>query len=284
MARKLTIIIDDEFRGLIPPLTTAERDGLQTDLEQNGCRDSLKVWGVPGCDDRAILLDGHNRYEICQRLGIPFETDRITLDEGDDRTAAKIWIIQNQFNRRNLSPFARGELALVLEPLIAAKAKERQRQGGIEKVVQISAQPKTRDEVAKAAKVSHDTIAKVKVLAARAPEAIKEKLRRGETTINKECRAITKHDDGRAVAGRSPMIVLDEILANLKRHDVLVEEYHVLCGHDLEALKKLGRVMDQRNEELDARAVAYLKKLGCPEEYVGMFRPEQARERMVANG
>jgi hypothetical protein len=43
-----------------------------------------------------------------------------------DRDAAKIWIIRNQFGRRNLSPYTRAELALKLEPLIAPKAKEQQ--------------------------------------------------------------------------------------------------------------------------------------------------------------
>lgn len=54
-------------------------------------------------------------------------------------------------------PPSRGA-ALKLEPLIAAKAKENQRQGGREKVVQNSAQAdKTRNEVAKLAGLSHDT-------------------------------------------------------------------------------------------------------------------------------
>jgi len=42
-----------------------------------------------------------------------------------DRDSAKIWIIKNQFGRRNLSNYDRSKLALELEPLIAEKAKER---------------------------------------------------------------------------------------------------------------------------------------------------------------
>lgn len=191
--RSGAVVVDGEFRSLIPALSTAERDGLEADIKENGCRDSLKVWCEPGVDDRVILLDGHNRYEICQRLGIAYQTDRIALA---GRTEAKIWIIRNQLNRRNLSPFARAELALALEPLIAAEAKERQRQGGIEKVRQTSDKPiDTKREVAKLAQVSHDTIAKVKVLSLRAPEAIKEKLRRAETTINKQYRRIVAAED-----------------------------------------------------------------------------------------
>ena len=39
--------------------------------------------------------------------------------------AALLWIINNQFGRRNISDFVRAELALKAEPLIAARAKER---------------------------------------------------------------------------------------------------------------------------------------------------------------
>ena len=59
--------IDAEFKQLIPPLTQDERQGLEQSLKAEGCRDALVVWGD-------ILIDGHNRYEICQKYSIPFQT------------------------------------------------------------------------------------------------------------------------------------------------------------------------------------------------------------------
>ena len=57
------------------------------------------------------ILDGHNRYEICQRHNLPFETYEI--DGIEDREAAINWIIDNQLGRRNLTPeqasFLRGK-------------------------------------------------------------------------------------------------------------------------------------------------------------------------------
>lgn len=50
---------------------------------------------------------------------------------------------------------------LSAKPIEEAKAKERQAQGGKEKVVQNSSQPKSRDTIADLAGVSHDTIRKV---------------------------------------------------------------------------------------------------------------------------
>ena len=68
----------------------------------------------------------------------------------------------------------RARLALELEPLIAVKAKEKQKEAG-GAVRQKSAQPeiKTREELAKIAGVSHDTIHKMKVIEEQAPEEVK---------------------------------------------------------------------------------------------------------------
>ena len=58
--------IDPEFKSLIPPLTPDERAGLEASILTEGCRDALIVWGD-------ILIDGHNRYEICTKHNIPYK-------------------------------------------------------------------------------------------------------------------------------------------------------------------------------------------------------------------
>jgi len=167
--------LDPEFRSLIPPLTAEERDQLERNIRDFGrARDPLVCW-------QGLLLDGHNRYEICETFALPYTVTEASCATRDE---AKVWIIRNQFGRRNLQPFQRVELALKLEPLIASKAKENQRASG-GAVPQKSAEPvETRKEIAKAAGVSHDTITKGKVISQKAPEAVKEQLRRGEISIN----------------------------------------------------------------------------------------------------
>jgi len=176
------LTIDKEFQALIPPLQPEERQQLEANIKTDGCRDPLVTWD-------GTLIDGHNRYEICTRLGIPFDTVAIEFESRDD---AKIWIIKNQFGRRNLQPFTRTNLALELEPLIAKKAKENQIRKP-ESVCQKSDKQipiDTKKEVAKAANVSHDTVAKVKIINKAvdagkvAPEVI-DKLRSGEVSINR---------------------------------------------------------------------------------------------------
>lgn len=173
--------IDPEFKSLIFPLTEAEIALLEESLVAEGCRDALVTW-------HGLLLDGHHRLEICQRRGIEFKTTEIELE---DRAAAKAWIIRNQLARRNLTPFQRAELALKLEPLIAEKAKKKQREAG-GAVPQISAKAPidTREELASIAGISHDTIWKTKQILERVSENTKEKLRCGETTINTEYRIL----------------------------------------------------------------------------------------------
>ena len=96
------MIIDQEFKALIPPLTPDERAGLEASILTEGCRDALIVWGD-------ILIDGHNRYEICTKHNIPYKTQPI---EFASRAEARIWIRKNQLARRNLTDGWKIELEL----------------------------------------------------------------------------------------------------------------------------------------------------------------------------
>ena len=85
---------DPEIANLCRPLTAEEKAQLEENIKADGCTDPLKLWGD-------ILLDGHNRLEICKRLGLPFNAERIEIK---DRAAAVNWVIANQLGRRNLIP------------------------------------------------------------------------------------------------------------------------------------------------------------------------------------
>jgi N6-adenosine-specific RNA methylase IME4 len=89
-----TLTIDAEFRAIIPRLAADERAQLEANVLAEGCRDALVVW-------QGILIDGHNRYEICRAHGLPFTVTEMDLP---DREAAITWIINNQLGRRNLTP------------------------------------------------------------------------------------------------------------------------------------------------------------------------------------
>jgi hypothetical protein len=92
------ITIDREFKNLIPTISDDERKQLEANIaEHGGARDPLVVWRD---GDRDILIDGHNRYEICTRLDLPYEVEAMEFDCRDE---AADWIDRNQLGRRNLS-------------------------------------------------------------------------------------------------------------------------------------------------------------------------------------
>jgi len=176
----MQLTVKQEFKKLIPPLTFDEFKTLEANILNEGIRDPLTIWGD-------VLLDGHNRYEIATKHNIPFATVERFFDGELD---AKIWMINNQFGRRNLSNYQRSVLALEMESVFAEKAKVTKiekisqfRQTG-EKVPTLAPTEKTREQVAKAAKVSHGTLDKVKVIQQKATEEVKEKLSSGNQKVN----------------------------------------------------------------------------------------------------
>ncbi len=191
------IIVDSEFASLIPPLSAEERQQLEENIvEHGGARDPLVVWASKGT---LTLLDGHNRYEICARLNMPFEIDEMRFS---DRSHAEEWIIRNQFGRRNLSAYVRTQLALRLEETVAARAKENVKKGGGSgnSGRQKSDNPiDTKKEIAKVANVSHDTVAKVKKIdaaekAGKVDAETVAKLRTGEVSINRVVRDLKEQE------------------------------------------------------------------------------------------
>ena len=179
-----------ELESLIPPLSNEEFKQLERNILEEGIREPLITWN-------GILIDGHNRYRIAQEHDINYET---LEKEFDNINRVKEWMIHNQFGRRNLSNYQRSVLALQLEDVFKEKAKENyiQNVGRPSKSEQISAPIKpieTRQEIAKIANVSHDTIAKVKKIEANATPEVKARLNTGTMSINEAYKEIKKEEN-----------------------------------------------------------------------------------------
>ncbi|MDB5911186.1 MAG: hypothetical protein JWP34_5303 [Massilia sp.] len=175
--------IDEELKAWIDPLSPDEYALLESSILQDGCRDPLVVWG-------GYLLDGHNRYEICQKHGIAFTTfEKAGLTTKVD---VKIWMIQNQMGKRNATDFARTALALKLKPLLEQRARERMQAGKVDPT-QNSAEGvgETRQAVAKVAGVSHDTVRKVEKIIENASAEVIEQVRTGEISINAAAKTVS---------------------------------------------------------------------------------------------
>jgi len=167
------IIIDPEFKALIPPLSASERRDLEANVLADGCVSPLVIW-----QGHNILLDGHNRYEICKRHNIHFQVHQIAIESRD---AAKASIIKHQLGRRNLKESQRAMLAATLKEMFAAgaiqrkaqgrKAGGRARQGDPSMVSSLTPCCKARDEAAAAMNVSSGLVhAAEKVKASGSPK------------------------------------------------------------------------------------------------------------------
>jgi hypothetical protein len=175
MSNGPSILVDEEFAALIPPIAADELKLLESDIAERGCLSPLVGWRVP-----RKLLDGHNRLRICQRLGISYRVRWIDLP---DRDTAMMWIINHQLGRRNLQAWQRAELVLRLEPMIKAAAKARQvRAGNTKKCV--PGDPIGRFEImGKRAGIGRMNMWKASQLKAKAPAGVIEALRKGDVTI-----------------------------------------------------------------------------------------------------
>ena len=104
--------IDEGLKAYIDPLTADEHESLERSILAEGCRDALVVW-----DD--LLIDGHNRYGICQKHGLPFNTIQATQFKNMDDV--HLWMIDQHLGRRSVSDFQRGVLALRKREIIAER-------------------------------------------------------------------------------------------------------------------------------------------------------------------
>lgn len=118
--------IDPELQRIMPELSEEEYKELE---------DSLLTYGYKGAPiivwkQRGIIVDGHNRYRICQKHGIPYDVKELEFESQDD---VVMWMLRAQLGRRNLSPLQRVHIVEKYRPLYKKKAKENQINAGGDK-------------------------------------------------------------------------------------------------------------------------------------------------------
>ncbi|MBN6104572.1 plasmid replication/partition related protein [Xanthomonas sp. CFBP 8703] len=108
----MNIVVKEDLKAYIDPLTADEYAALERSLLAEGCRDALVLWGD-------ILVDGHNRYGICQKHGLPFQTVQNTRFQS--LQDVHLWMIDQHLGRRSVSDFQRGVLALRKREILAER-------------------------------------------------------------------------------------------------------------------------------------------------------------------
>ncbi|MDY0964094.1 hypothetical protein [Massilia sp. CFBP9026] len=176
--QQLDIKINDELRSFVDPLTDIEYAALERSLQAEGCRDALVLW-------RDTLIDGHNRYEICTKHNIPFRT--VHNNNFASLEDVMLWMIDNHLARRSVSDFQRGVLALRKKELVAARMAEQppQEEGDKNAPADETSPPwNTREDVARAARVSSNTISQIERIQKAATPQLREAVRTGAISIN----------------------------------------------------------------------------------------------------
>ena len=176
----MNITINEELRSFIDPLTHNEYAALERSLLAEGCRDALVLWGE-------VLIDGHNHYEICSKHNIEFRTVQNTSFASLDDVM--LWMIDNHLARRSVSDYQRGVLALRKKDIVAARVAQRAAEPEKAPAADAPKVPEsppwnTREDVAKAARVSSNTISQIERIQKAATPQLVEAVRSGTISIN----------------------------------------------------------------------------------------------------
>jgi hypothetical protein len=169
--------ISPAFAELLPPLTDEQYTALEVDILHNGCYSPVIV------DEDMTIVDGHHRYEICEKHGIPYQ---MAVFAFENDLEAQRWALNTQKARRNLSTWELGQIVLKLKPELEAKAKETQ---GERTDLYLNSDKgdsghDTTQILADTADVGRDTMNKIIQLDERAPVPVKDALSNGNLSIN----------------------------------------------------------------------------------------------------
>ena len=216
---KANITVLPELKSFIPSLQTSEYEQLDANLRKDGCRESLLIWQttqgiVDGSNNDSplnVLVDGHNRYAICQKNNIDF---KVMLREFSNLQAVRDFMINNQLGRRNLTPeqtsYLRGlkyrnERQATGRPVVDGDSSA-QEEGDY------SLTQRTQDRLAKEFNVSPRTIHRDREFSEgidKLSPNLKQDVLKGKQKVSKELiRAIGKNNEN-----DKPPLTLPELLA-----------------------------------------------------------------------
>lgn len=209
------------LKDLIPPLNPDERQQLEQNCKEEGIRDPLVIAEYPdeNGEVNTVLADGHNRYAIATENGLQFDT---TTKQFESLDAIKLWMIDNQKGRRNLSDWVKLELAQVKREILAAKGREKKIESGklygeghskeVLSIMDKTSESKhnTREEIAKDLGWSSGKIARAekvrKHIETNQDQDLRQKLRANEVSINQAYQELKEKEKAAKIAERKAYI------------------------------------------------------------------------------
>ena len=199
----MNIVVNEELKAYIEPLTPQELESLERSILAEGCRDALVLWGD-------VLVDGHNRYGICQKHGLPFKT--VQNPRFRSLEDVHLWMIDQHLGRRSVSDFQRGVLALRQREILAARRARAQAEDdapqaeATEAPAEPAARPepqplKSREDIAKAARLSSSQVVLIEKIQKQAAPEVVAAVKAGTISINAAAAVATlPEEEQKAVA------------------------------------------------------------------------------------
>jgi len=173
--------VKSEYEELLPKLSTKEYEALKLSIKTEGQQLPIII------NQQNMILDGHNRYNICMELGVE---PKYELKTFPNKLVEKKFVIEVNLKRRHLNDFQKTELAIPLEQIERELAKQRheEQRGENGRYQPLSSNEleggQARDIVAKAAGISPTTYHRAKTVTQKGSEQLKQKVRKGKTSIN----------------------------------------------------------------------------------------------------
>jgi SAM-dependent methyltransferase len=187
------IQINEEFKKLIPALTNEEFKQLEANCIREGIRE--KIITLNG-----FIIDGHNRFEIATKHKLKFETESKEFESDDD---VKIWMIDNQEGRRNLTDGWKYKLKNTKKEILFKKGEakkvidgknSRDKQLGVLSTIDKTPKHNTRQIIADELGWSTGKTAMADIVFKKATPELEEKVLSNEITINQAYKEIKKEE------------------------------------------------------------------------------------------
>ena len=273
----MNIIVSPELKAYIEPLTPDEYGALERSLLTEGCRDALVLWGD-------LLVDGHNRYGICQKHGLPFQT--VQNPRFQSMEDVHLWMIDQHLGRRSVSDFQRGVLALRKREILTGRlerAAEAESGAAISSATSDASSNdaptpsevkamQSREAIAKAARLSSSQVVQIEKIQKQATPELVDAVKAGAVSLNAAAAVASlpeAEQKAAVMAGKDELKLAAKRVREARRRPTAVEKAHAAdapqaesAGGEVAALRAQVAELQAENASLRQELAKLRHRLG----------------------
>lgn len=199
--------INPRFEKFSPKKKDDEIEKLRVSLKEKG------YIGSPILTWHGFIVDGHNRYKMCQELGIKIDLEKnveeIELGNFAEEIDAMEWMLTHQLSSKNLSVGEKLAMTEEFKEEVRLENERRKSQSVSEsnkkrnsntlqlecnETIKTHSETWTDDQIAKKAGVGTGSVARYNKVMNSNDEDLKEKVKTGQVTVNKAYEEVRKRE------------------------------------------------------------------------------------------